>query len=195
MVVPSLGMADEPASPAVEREVLAGVLAAPAILNEVRWLREEDFTDPRCAEQFGLVSRMWEQGRCVDAVTVSVMSASDAASPDTRLGSLAGGSAEVFPAAVPFLARRLVAQAVVREAFGVGRDLVAMAGAPASVGGIGAVQLRAALDRLDGLRPYAERWEQARPRPAARSLAPAMERAPVTVAEPHGTSALDRRTG
>jgi hypothetical protein len=195
MSVPRIEQEEGPASPSVEREVIAGVLAAPSVLTEIDWLSETDFSDPRCAELFGIARRLWAEDRCVDAVTVGILS--ESADPaDRRLGSLAGGAADVFPASVPFLARRVAASAAVRQALGVGRDLVAMAGAPASVGGIGAVQLRAALDRLDELRPYAERLEQAHRRQAPQTTLPATERrgrAPVPVVR--AVAALDRRTG
>jgi hypothetical protein len=194
MIVPNIRGAATAERPDVEQEVIAGVLAAPTVLGEVRWLLPEDFTDARCGEVFGVAQRLFDEGRPVDSVTVSVASAP---LPGTGLrgpGSFERLSAGAGPAAVPFLARRLLASAAVREAQNAGRDLIAIAGAPASVGGIGAVQLHAALDRLEALKPYARRLEESHRCPPSRALSQP-DRARPRVAGPRPMAALDRRTG
>jgi hypothetical protein len=194
MIVPHVVSVSATAAPGAEQELISGVLAAPEVLDQVRWLRPGDFTDPRCGELFGVARQLFDEGRPVDAVTVGVASAPVADTNERALGAFERGVAGAGPAAVPFLARRLLASAAVREAQNAGRDLIAIAGAPASVGGIGAVQLYAALDRLEALKPYAERLEESYPCPPRRALSP-VDRARARVASPRPIAALDRRTG
>jgi hypothetical protein len=154
----------------LEREVLAGVVAAPVLLDRMPWLRQEDFTDPGCGEVFRAARQLHGAGRPVDLVTLAAT-----AVPASRSGADLDGPAEVcaglrpdwsFPAAVPFLARRLLAATAVRESRQVGDDLLVLAASPGSVGGLGRPVLEASLVWLDRLRPHAERLELAY-RPAA----------------------------
>lgn len=154
----------------LEREVLAGVVAAPALLDRMPWLRQEDFSDPACAEVFRSARQLHGAGRPVDLVTLAA-----SLPPGSPSGAAVDGPAEVcaglrpdrsFPAAVPFLARRLLEATAVRDARQVGEDLLVLAASPGSVGGLGRPVLEASLVRLDRLRPHAERLEHAhRPAP------------------------------
>jgi hypothetical protein len=154
----------------LEREVLAGVVAAPALLDRLPWLRQEDFTDPGCAEVFRVVRQLHGAGRPVDLVTLAASLA-----PGSPSGAAVDRPAAVcaglrpdrsFPAAVPFLARRLLEATAVRESRQVGEDLLVLAASPGWVGGLGRPVLEASLVWLDRLRPHAERLEQAhRPAP------------------------------
>jgi hypothetical protein len=154
----------------LEREVLAGAVAVPALLDRMPWLRQDDFTDPGCAEVFRAVRQLHGAGRPVDLVTLAASLV-----PAARSGADLDGPAEVcaglrpgrsFPAAVPFVARRLLEATAVREARQVGEDLLVLAASPGSVGGLGRPVLEASLGWLDRLRPHAERLVQAY-RPAA----------------------------
>jgi hypothetical protein len=194
MIVPRVGRSDPGRHASVEREIVAGVLAAPAVLSEVRWLRAEDFTDPLCGELFGVARRLFEEGRPIDAVTVGIATAPLHEGERRALGAFDRACPGTGPAAVSFLARRVLVLAIAREAASAGRDLVAMSSAPASVGGIGAVQLHAALDRLEALKPYAVRLEESRRCAPSRSLSTAArDRQRATAPRP--VAALDRRTG
>ncbi len=140
--------------------VLAGLVAAPQLLDRLRWLHAEDFTDLACAQVFGALRQLHDAGRPVDRVTLLA-----------AVEGHGGGVAQVcaalrperaFPAEVPWLARRLVEDAVVRDAGTVGRELRRLGGNPAGVGGFGGPMLHAAQLQLDALQPRAERLLQAR---------------------------------
>lgn len=193
----SLATAD-PAGRLLQREVLAGVVAAPVLLDRIRWLRAEDFTDQGVAEVFEAARQLHVAGRPVDLVTLSAH-----VTPAGEFGSPAGPPspasstppaevcAELRPehallATVPFLARRIVEDAAVREAQVTGEALVTLAAAPGSAGGLGRPMLDAALTRLDGLRPYAERLEQAH-RPLVPRSQDGPRRVPARLPAPRST--------
>jgi hypothetical protein len=153
----------------LEREVLAAVVAAPVLLDRMPWLRGKDFTDPTAAELFGAARQLHDAGRPVDLVTLAAAVAPLGSAAGSPVGEVGGQlrPERSFPAAVPYLARRLVEAAAVRASGRVAVDLTGLAAAPGSVGGLGRPVLDAALERLDALRPYAERLELAyRPSPA-----------------------------
>lgn len=160
----------------LEREVLAGVVAAPVLLDRMSWLRTEDFTDRGVAEVFEAVRQLHGLGRPVDVATLTAMvtatgelrEPAGAASPGS--GSAAAVCAELRPqdaslATVPFLARRLVEDTAVRDVRATGEALIELAASSGSAGGVGRPLLDAALTRLDGLRPHAERLELAQQPP------------------------------
>lgn len=156
----------------LEREVLAGVVAAPVLLDRIPWLRTEDFTDCGVAEVFDAARRLHGAGRPVDVITLSasITAAGELGAPASASspahGSAAAVCAELRPehallATVPYVARRMVEDSAVREARAAGEALIDLAATPGSAGGLGRPLLDAALSRLDGLRPHAERLEQA----------------------------------
>jgi replicative DNA helicase len=195
---PPTRSAGDPAARVLEREVLAGLVAAPALLDRIPWLRAGDFTDPGVAEVFAAARQLHGAGRPVDLIALSAHLAPaderdartapppSAASPAPSAADAV--CAELRPeqallATVPLLARRLVEDAAGREAHAAGQALVTLAAAPGSAGGWGRGVLDAALQRLDGLRPYAERLEQAH-RPAMPRGRDRARPAPVRLAAP-----------
>ena len=115
MIVPRVGRSDQGRHVSVEREIVAGVLAAPAVLSEVRWLRAEDFTDPLCGELFGVARRLFEEGRPIDAVTVGIATAPLQEGERRALGAFDRACPGASPAAVSFLARRGLGARTVAE--------------------------------------------------------------------------------
>lgn len=168
----------EPEGAGRERALLAGLVAAPQLLGRIPWLAEPDFTDPSCAAVFTSLRRLHEAGHPVDVVTLPA--SCDPALPSAGLESpatLAAGlrPEQAMPTSVPFLARQILGHAISRDVHRVGGDLVQLAAAPAATGGLGGTLLTAAHDRLETLRPYAVRLENAtresRPSIAGRNLA------------------------
>jgi replicative DNA helicase len=147
-----------------ERDLLAGLVAAPQLLGRIPWLREDDFVDRACGEVFGTLRRLHEFGHPVDVVTLTaacrpVPLAPDRDSPAEVAGSLRPEPA--LPSSVPVLARRIVGLAICRDVHAAGEDLIRLAAAPAAAGGLGSPLLTAAQHRLDALRPHAVRWHNA----------------------------------
>lgn len=161
-----------------ESEILAGIVAAPVLLDRMPWLTADDFTRPEVAEVFDAARHLHSAGRPVDLVTLSAALGPGGLGGDIAPSAPTGAAAalaelrpeQVHVATVPFLARRLVEDTAVRTARGVGESLVAAAGTPGSAGGVGRPLVAAALSRLDDLRPHAERLEQAQ-RPSVRGSA------------------------
>lgn len=193
----------EPAGAGRERELLAGLVAAPQLLGRIAWLAAQDFTDPSCAVVFNSLRRLQEAGHAVDVVTVSA--ACDPAPPRPGLASPAALAAELrpeqaMPTAVPFLARQVLAHAISRDVHRVGEELVQLAAAPAARGGVGSALLTAARDRLERLRPHAVRLEKAtsesRPSGPGRSLVASPARLPSPDRlRPEAVVSLDRHAG
>lgn len=147
-----------------ERVLLAGLVAAPQLLGRIPWLRDEDFTDAACGSVFGTVRRVHEGGGAVDVVTLPALCEA------ARIGWSDQSPAEVardlrpdasVPTAVPFLSRMVLGDALLRGVERAGRDLVALAEAPAGAGRLGPGLLTAAQERLEIVRPFATRWEEA----------------------------------
>jgi hypothetical protein len=147
-----------------EREVLAGLIAAPVLLERMPWLRAEDFTDPACVEVFRAVRQMHDAGRPVDSVTL-IASLSQRGRSGSAAATLAAQLRPelAFPAATSFLARRLVHTAVLRETRAVGERLCDLA--TASAAPVGRALLTAALGEMDRLRPLAVRLHESAPAP------------------------------
>lgn len=197
------GAARVPGDQLLEREVLAGVVAAPVLLDRIPWLRAEDFTDRGVAEVFDVARRLHSDGQAVDVITLSanITPAGELGAPATGStpapGSAAAVCAELRPeqaplASVPYRARRLVEGTAVREAWATGEALIALAATPGSAGGIGRPLLDAALSRLDALRPHAERLEQAQ-RPLRARAADCSRTDPTRLPAPRGTQPSDRQ--
>jgi replicative DNA helicase len=201
--------AAEPVAPvgqSVELEVLAGLVAAPALLDRMDWLCAEDFTDPAIARIFTTVRQLHTSGRPVDLVTLAAAVSPAAGVATAACASVSEGergpveiAADLrphlaVPTTVPFLARRILEDAAVRRAHAAGEDLVRLAGASGSAGGLGRPLLERALSRLEVLRPYTQRLERAtRPAPEraiARGVASSRP-----VPEPRAASALHRCAG
>jgi hypothetical protein len=148
-----------------EREVLAGLIAAPVLLERMPWLRAEDFNVAACAEVFRTVRQMRDAGRPVDAVTLAC-----ALNQRGRPGSAAATLAAqlrpelAFPASTSFLARRLVHAAVLRDTRAVGERLRNLATAPGVP--VGRPLLTTALSEMDRLRPLTLRLHESAPAPA-----------------------------
>jgi replicative DNA helicase len=149
-----------------ERALLAGLVVAPHLLGRLAWLDGKDFTDAASGALFGTLRRLHEFGHPVDVVTLAaaadgVPTGSDAQTPADVAVLLRPEQA--FPTQVPFLARQVLAHAVIEQARAVGEDLVGLATAPGTAGGLGTPRLlTAARARLDSLRPHALRLERAR---------------------------------
>ncbi|MCW2667317.1 MAG: uncharacterized protein JWN57_2279 [Frankiales bacterium] len=147
-----------------ERALLAGVVSAPAVLGRIPWLREQDFAYGACCEVFRAARRLHEFGHPVDVVTLTAACRPlpQAAGSDGSAELAAGLRPELaFATSVPFLARRVLGNAICREVASAGADLIRYAQAPAGSGGVGEPLLSAARQRLDALQPYAVRWESA----------------------------------
>jgi replicative DNA helicase len=177
----------DPSGGAVEREVVAGVVAAPVLLERLHWLRADDFTDPGCAALFRAARQLHETGRPVDPVTLG----GALAQRGNTVGAEEAGALlrdelrpeQAFPAGVPFLARRLVQAGVLRQTRAVGERLSEWGSAPAASFGLGRPVLAAALSQLDRLRPLAMRLHEvtpAAPRPAAQRTSRAVGRQPTS---------------
>jgi hypothetical protein len=161
----------------VERELLSGLVAAPMLLDRMRWLRAEDFTDPGRGAVFRAVSDLRRAGAPIDLVTLtaSVASATVASSESApACPAMAEGPvnlvelcstldpAAAFPGSVEFLARRVMSTAVVAHAGRAGEDLQRLAAAPASDGGAGAPVFAGALNRIQTVVERGERWHESR---------------------------------
>ncbi|MDP3713733.1 MAG: DnaB-like helicase N-terminal domain-containing protein [Mycobacteriales bacterium] len=147
-----------------ERVLLAGLVAAPQLLGRIPWLRDEDFTDPACGSVFEAVRRVHERGGAVDVVTLPALCDGSqrgwsGQSPSEVARALRPDAA--VPTTVPFLSRMVLGDALLRGVERAGRELVALAEAPASAGGVGSGLMTAAQTRLEVLRPFATRWEEA----------------------------------
>lgn len=81
----------------LEREVLAGVVAAPMLLDRIPWLRTEDFTDRGVAEVFDAARRLHSVRRPVDVITLSasITSAGELGAPASRSSPAHGRAAAV----------------------------------------------------------------------------------------------------
>lgn len=167
----------------LERELLAGIVAAPAVLDQVRWLQPRDFTDPGCADLFSVVRQLHLEGRPIDLVTLSASlptSPFAARALDTLPASTGLPSESLIepdspairvcrelelhlahPQMVPWMARQQLESSLLRMADATGQDLVAFASAPTSFGGVGGPVLRAALARLDDFTDDGRRLELA----------------------------------
>lgn len=187
----------EPEGARRERELLAGLVAAPQLLGRIPWLAEHDFTDPSCGAVFTTLRRLHETGHPVDVVTLPALC--DPSPPRGGSAALASGlrPEQAIPTAVPFLARQVLGHAISRDVHRVGEDLVQLAAAPAEAGGLGVALLTAAQGRLESLRPYAVRLENStresrrsiggRGLAATRTLLPASDRT-----RPDAGGSLDR---
>ncbi|MCW2599483.1 MAG: helicase DnaB [Frankiales bacterium] len=168
----------------VERELLSGLVAAPMLLDRMRWLRAEDFTDPGCGAVFTAVTDLRQAGAPIDLVTLTASVASgtvaiSGSAPASRamaegpanLVELCGSldPAAAFPGSVEFLARRVLSTAVVGHAGQAGEELQRLAAAPATEGGAGAPLFASALRRIQAVVERGERWHESRAtaRPAA----------------------------
>lgn len=154
--------ADEVSAP--ERALLEGLVAAPQLFGRIAWLQEAHFSHTASGEVFGTLRRLHEFGHAVDAVTLTAaLGVAPSAAGRSSAAALARDlrPQDAIPTSVPFLARHVLARAIVRDVRVVGEDLVRIAEVPAAVGGIGGPLLSAAQDRLDGLRTHALRWENA----------------------------------
>jgi replicative DNA helicase len=147
-----------------EQALLTGLVAAPHLLGRIPWLDEAHFADPLVGEVFGTLRRLHEFGHPVDVVTLTAACRVTPGPPDRH------GPADVArelrpqdatPSSVPFLARQVLAHAIIDDVHAVGVDLVRLSQAPAAAGGVGSQLLAAAQDRLDRVRPHLLRWENA----------------------------------
>ena len=161
----------------LEQELLAGLVAAPRLLEHIGWLQPRDFTDPACGQLYTALRQLHREGRPIDLVTVA---ATLPTTPDQRrvdepaIGD-AGSEPEsavlrvcrslqphrAFPATVPWLARQQLEGSLLRAADETGKDLVRIAASPVSVGGLGGPVLRAAVARLDDFTDEGRRLEAA----------------------------------
>jgi len=153
------------ASAGRERELLAGLAAAPKLLGRIPWLRESDFSEPSCGVVFGALRRLHEFGHPVDAITLAL--ATSRTEPVPGIESPAAVAAalrpeQAFPSAVPFLARQVLERGIVTAAKQVGEDLVGLARGSSAEAGLGAPMLAAATERLEQLRPHHLRLHNAK---------------------------------
>jgi hypothetical protein len=192
----------ECASAGRERELLAGLVAAPKLLGRIPWLRESDFSDPPCGVVFGALRRLYEFGHPVDAITLALATSRTEAvagveSPAEVAAALRPEQA--FPSAVPFLARQVLERAIVTATRQAGEDLVGLARGSSADAGLGAPMLAAATARLEQLRPHHLRLHNAK---LAIADARSSVRAPVRVTPairqlpaPGRPDVLDRTVG
>jgi hypothetical protein len=168
----------------LEQELLAGLVAAPALLDQVRWLHPRDFAEPGCGHLYSALRQLHLEGRPIDLVTVAAsLPASLSSTPalDGRLGSPTGPPSEslvetepaalqvcralqphrAFPGIVPWMARQQLESSLLRAAELTGQDLVAIASSPTVVGGLGGPVLRVAVNRLDDFTDEGRRLEAA----------------------------------
>ena len=172
------------ASAGRERELLAGLVAAPKLLGRIPWLRESDFSDPACGDVFGALRRLREFGHPVDAITLALATSrtagvAGAESPAEVAAALRPEQA--FPSAVPFLARQVLERGIVTAAKQVGEHLVGLASGSSADAGPGAPMLTAATARLEQLRPQHLRLHNAKQASArVRSYVRPVRSAPAT---------------
>ena len=167
----------------LERELLAGLVEAPQLLDHVRWLQPRDFADPGCGQLYGALRQLRLEGRPIDLVTLaaSLPGAGTARDPMDRVAFPAGPPSESLvepepavarvyrelqphracPAMVPWMARQQLESSLLHAAAETGQALVAIADAPVAVGGLGGPALRAALSRLDDFTDEGRRLEGA----------------------------------
>jgi hypothetical protein len=156
----------------VERELLAGVIAAPALLERLRWLHAGDFADPAHASLFATVEQLHAERRPVDLVTVAATvpqvhtgpRRTESHAPSTEVVLSVCRSLQphrVFPGTVPWLARQQLEASLLREAEATGTRLSALAATPIEVGGLGGPVLRQAVRELDELGDHTRRLEAA----------------------------------
>jgi hypothetical protein len=162
----------------VERELIAGLIAAPALLDRLRWLQSRDFADPATGQLFATVQQLHAERRPIDLVTVA------ACLPlNGTAGPIVGAAVEeqatpvpaevvlevcrslqphrVFPGMVPWLARQQLEGSLLREADRTGLRLTALAATPVEVGGLGGPALRQAVRELDEFTDESRRLEAA----------------------------------
>jgi replicative DNA helicase len=147
-----------------EQALVTGLVAAPHLLGRIPWLDEAHFADPMIGEVFGTLRRLHEAGHAVDVVTLTAAcrvppGAAERPGPADVARELRPRDAT--PSSVPFLARHVLAHAIIDDVHTVGTDLVRLAQAPAAAGGVGSPLLAAAQNHLDRLRTHALRWENA----------------------------------
>ena len=156
--------------------MLSGLVAAPVLLDRMRWLRAEDFSDPGCGEVFTAITGLRQVGAPIDLLTLTAAlsrtaaaSASQRASRDATQGpsnvvELCStlDPASAFRGSVEFLARRVLSTAVIAHAGQAGEDLQRLAAAPAEAGGAGEPLFAGALQRLQPLVERGERWQESR---------------------------------
>jgi replicative DNA helicase len=137
------------------------LVAAPQLLDRLPWLRAEDFANPACGRVFTAARQLHDEGRRLDFVTVLAAAEADG---DGGIGELRAAlrSDRSFPTEVPWLARRMVEDAVIRDVATVGRELRRLGAAPHLAGGLGRPMLQTAEQQLGTLRPRADRLLQAR---------------------------------
>jgi hypothetical protein len=148
-----------------ERELLAGLVAAPKLLGRIPWLRESDFSDPACGVVFGVLRRLHEFGHSVDAITLALATSrtervAGVESPAEVAAALRPDQA--FPSAVPFLARQVLERGIVTAVRQAGEDLVGLARGSVADASPGAQMLTAATARLEQLRPHHLRLHNAK---------------------------------
>ena len=159
----------------LERELLAGLIAAPELLSHIRWLQPTDFADPAHGELFTVVRQLHDEGRPIDLVTVA------AALPLTTPTAVPGLEPETpaappevvlevcrrlqphqaFPGMIPWIARQQLEASMLREAGSVGVRLTELAATPVAIGGVGAPVLRQAVRVLDEFGDQSRRLEAA----------------------------------
>jgi hypothetical protein len=176
-----------------ERVLLAGLVEAPQLLGRIPWLREEDFADRACGRVYATVRRVHERGGHVDGITLPALC------DDGPIGWSGHSALDVarelrpdaaVPTTVPFLSRMVLSDALLERVERTGRELLSIAEAPAAAGGLGAGMLTAAQERLDALRPWGVRWEQALQRHRTLDLTrPGLDRSRAL----ERSSALERR--
>lgn len=181
----------------LERELLAGVIAAPAQLDRLRWLHAGDFADPAHASLFATVQQLHDERRPVDLVTVAATvpqvhngpRRTEPHAPSTEVVLSVCRSLQphrVFAGTVPWLARQQLEASVLREAEVTGLRLSALAATPVEVGGLGGPVLREAVRALDGFTDETRRLD------AAARVAPCRDDKPRSTSQPELRPALDR---
>jgi hypothetical protein len=195
----------------VERELVAGVVAAPALLDQLRWLQPRDFADPATGQLFATVRQLHTERRPIDLVTVAAsLPLSGPAEP--TVGASTNGPTtpvpaevvlevcrslqphRVFPGMVPWLARQQLESSLLREADRTGLRLAALAATPVEVGGLGGPVLRQAVRELDEFTDESRRLEAAqRVAPASDDTGPGRSRSLRLAPEPEHVPALDVR--
>ena len=180
----------------LERELLAGVIAAPALLDRLRWLHAGDFADPAHASLFAAVQQLHAERRPVDLVTVAAMvpqvhdgpRRTERHAPSTEVVLSVCRSLQphrVFPGTVPWLARQQLEASLLREAEVTGLRLTGLAATPVEVGGLGGPVLREAVRVLDGFTDETRRLD------AATRVAPCRDDTPRPASRPELLPALD----
>lgn len=184
--ISAVGAREWSAAPAVERDLLTAVVAAPVLVERLSWLRAEDFTDPRCGQLYATLAALHRTDRPVDLITLT---AALETAPDDPVGRPARAGADVGggwagidprlgqPALAGFLARQVMTLSVLRDVHDAGARLREVAAAPATAGGAGLALLGQALGRLDAVAEHGRRWQQAHVRPSSAVAGPGLKAA------------------